>query len=74
MHINNNDLDFLVELESKLFYIKKWHNDAMKLYEINEKLIKQREEYAKKSYDRIKAKRKTNKNYARGNYGYKSND
>lgn len=66
MYINNKDLDFLIELENELGQAENWSNRVKKLWELNAKLIKQREEGNKKTRESIAEKRKTDKNYARG--------
>ena len=69
MYINNKDLEFLIELENEIGCDENWSDRVKKLWkklwELNEKLIKQREENNKKTREAIAEKRKTNKNYAR---------
>lgn len=65
MYINNKDLEFLIELENELGCDESWSNRVKKLWKLNEKLIKQREENNKKTRKIIAEKRKTDKNYAR---------
>ena len=69
MYINNKDLEFLIELENEIGCGENWSDRVKKLWkklwELNEKLIKQREENNKKTRETIAEKRKTNKNYAR---------
>lgn len=64
MFLKKDDLQLLLDIENFL-----WNNGTtdlyVKLYNLNEKLIQQRDKANKKSYARIKEKRKTNKNYAR---------
>lgn len=64
MFISKNDLELLREIEIYL-----WNNKNMdlylKLFELNEKLIIQREETNKANWERIKRKRELDKNYAR---------
>ena len=69
MYINNKDLEFLIELENKIG-CDEYCSDRVKklwkkLWELNERLIKQRETNNKKTREAIAEKRKTNKNYAR---------
>lgn len=65
MYINNKDLEFLIELENELGCDENWSDRVKKLWELNERLIKQREANNKKTREAIAEKRKTNKNYAR---------
>ena len=64
MFISKNDLELLREIEIYL-----WNNKNMdlylKLFELNEKLMIQREETNKANWERIKRKRELDKNYAR---------
>jgi hypothetical protein len=64
MFISKNDLELLREIEVYL-----WNNKNMdlylKLFELNEKLIIQREKTNKANWERIKTKREIDKNYAR---------
>ena len=63
MYIKNNDLKLLQEIEIEL-----WNKNSdlyIHLYNLNEKLLKQKEQTNKNNYKRIKEKRKINKNYAR---------
>ncbi len=64
MYINKADLDTLIELEQMLFKrnMVKWFR---KLYEINDRLIQDRNKTNQKVRTIIAEKRKTNKNYAR---------
>lgn len=63
MYISKKDLEFLVNVECYLFTNNlELHNE---MWELTEKLIAQKKEYNKANWERIKAKRKTNKNYAR---------
>lgn len=65
MYINNKDLDFLIELEKELGCDENWTDRVKRLWELNERLIKQREAGNKKTREAIAKKRKTDKNYAR---------
>ena len=71
MNIKNKDLELLIEIENFLGFIKSDKyptkiNDLLEdLWGLNERLINSKEKYNKKNYERIKEKRKTNKNYAR---------
>lgn len=69
MYINNKDLEFLIELENEIGCDENWSDRVKKLWkklwELNERLIKQREANNKKTREAIAEKRKTNKNYAR---------
>lgn len=64
MFISKSDLDLLREIEVYL-----WNNKNMdlylKLFDLNEKLIIQREKTNKANWERIKTKRELDKNYAR---------
>ena len=65
MYINNKDLEFLIELENELGCKENWSDRVKKLWELNEKLLKQRGLNNKKTREAIAEKRKTNKDYAR---------
>lgn len=64
MFLKKEDLQVLLDIEVFL-----WNNGNtdlyFKLYNLNERLIQQRDKTNKKSYERIKEKRKIDKNYAR---------
>lgn len=63
MYLKNEDLHLLNEIEVEL-----WNNNSknyIKLYNLIENLIKQKENNNIKNWNRIKNKRKNNKNYAR---------
>ena len=65
MYIKNNDLKLLQEIEIEL-----WNKNSdlyIHLYNLNERLLKQKDKTNKNNYERIKNKRKINKNYARKN-------
>lgn len=64
MYINKADLDTLIELEQMLFKqdMVEWFR---KLYEINERLIQNRNKTNEKIRTKVAEKRKLNKNYAR---------
>lgn len=64
MYINKADLDTLIEIEQMLFKrnMSKWF---WKLYQINDRLIQDRNKTNKKVRTKIAEKRKTDKNYAR---------
>lgn len=63
MYINNEDYDLLCDIE---IYLEK-HNKKLfsKIWKLNEKLANQKQTRNKKVWENIKAKRETNKNYAR---------
>ena len=42
MDINDKDLEFLIHLENKLGEAESWSEDVRQLWELNEKLINQR--------------------------------
>lgn len=64
MFLKKDDFQLLLDIE--MFLWNNGNNDLyIKLYNLNEKLIQQRDKANKKSYERIKEKRKINKNYAR---------
>lgn len=65
MYINNDDLEFLIELENELGCKEDWSDTVSRLWRLNEKLIKQRKEENKRAREFIAEKRKTDKNYAR---------
>jgi hypothetical protein len=64
MYINKADLDTLIEIEQMLFNrnMVKWFR---KLYEINDRLIQDRNKTNQKIRTKIAEKRKLDKNYAR---------
>lgn len=64
MFIKNEDLEILKEIELKLWNNKDLDN-YLKLFNLIEKLLQQKEKTNEKNWKRIKEKRKTNKNYAR---------
>lgn len=66
VYISNSDLDFLIYLENKLGCTEDWSEDVCNLWLLNQKLLKQRELTNKKTREYIAARRKINKNYARG--------
>lgn len=65
MYINNKDLEFLIDLENELGCNENWSDRVRQLWELNERLIKQRENGNKKTREAIAEKRKMDKNYAR---------
>lgn len=65
MYISNADLEFLVHLENKLGALENWSDDVVKLWELNDKLMKQRRVNNEKTRKFIAMKRKIDKNYAR---------
>ncbi len=65
MYINNNDLDFLIDLLKKLGNLEGGGNDVKRLWNLIVKLLEQREAGNKKTREAIAEKRKTDKNYAR---------
>lgn len=65
MYINNKDLEFLIELENELGCDESWSDRVKQLWELNERLIKQRENGNKKTREAIAERRKIDKNYAR---------
>ena len=66
MYISNEDLEFLIQLENKLGCLLDWTEDVCKLWELNEKLLKQRKANNEKTRKYIAERRKKDKNYARG--------
>lgn len=65
MYISVEDLKFLIQLENKLGEKESWSKDVMRLWELNEKLIRQRGAANEKIRKAIAARRKIDKNYAR---------
>ena len=65
MHIKNEDLDFLIELENKLWATEGFTDDVEKLWKLNERLIQKRNQTREKTLNYITEKRKTNPNYGR---------
>jgi hypothetical protein len=65
MYIKNEDLEFLIELERKLWSFEGWTFDVERLWTLNERIIQSRESARKKTLSYITKKRKTNPNYCR---------
>lgn len=65
MTLNNADLDYLIELESRLSVAESWACDANKLKKLNEKLIKQRDKKREDIRKYVNKKRKVDKTYGR---------
>ena len=65
MHITVNDLDFLIKLENRLGSFEDWSPDVERLWQLNEKLLRQREKENAKTAAIIAEKRKTDKTYCR---------
>lgn len=65
MYINNNDLDFLMDLLKKLGNLEGGSDDVKRLWNLIVKLLEQRDAGNKKTREAIAEKRKTDKNYAR---------
>lgn len=65
MYISTADLEFLIHLENKLGHVENWSDDVCKLWELNEKLLKQRRVNNEKTRKVIAERRKIDKNYAR---------
>ena len=63
MYISKKDLDFLRKIEGYLFT----RNSDLysEMYDLTEKLIRQRDKDNEANWKRIKAKREIDKNYAR---------
>ena len=63
MHISNKDLELLHKIEGYLFT----RNSDLysEMYDLTEKLIRQRDKDNEANWKRIKAKREIDKNYAR---------
>lgn len=64
MYINNEDLEQLIKIEAFLYDAEEKELFSI-LYNMIEKLKKQKKETNQKVCERIAEKRKTNKNYAR---------
>ena len=65
MFIKKKDLLFLIELENKLGKADGWSDDVIKLWELNERLLKQRERDNEKARLFVAERRKDDPNYAR---------
>ena len=65
MHISIDDLNFLITLENKLGKEQNWSEDVIRLWELNDKLLRQREKDNERIRKVIAERRKTDKNYAR---------
>ena len=63
MYLKNKDLELLQEIEIELW--NKNSNLYIHLYNLNERLLKQKDKMNIENYNRIKEKRKIDKNYAR---------
>lgn len=70
MHIKNEDLDFLIELENKLGEAEGWSEDCFKLRILIEKLQKQRDKTRESTYRYVSKRREEDKNYARSKTAY----
>ena len=68
MYINNKDLQFLIKLENELGREENWSDRVQQLWELNERLMKQRENGNKKTREAVAERRKTDKNYARSKH------
>lgn len=64
MYISKKDMEFLIELENELGCDENWSDRVKRLWQLNEKLISQREVRNKYTREYIAEKRKTDKNYA----------
>lgn len=65
MYLKNEDLEFLIELENKLWATEGFTDDVEKLWKLNERLIQKRNQTREKTLNYITEKRKTNPNYGR---------
>lgn len=65
MYLKNEDLDFLIELENKLWATEGFTDDVEKLWKLNERLIQKRNQTREKTLNYITEKRKSNPNYGR---------
>lgn len=65
MHITIDDLNFLISLENRLGKAENWSDDVMRLWELNDKLLRQREASNEKTRVAVATRRATDKNYAR---------
>ena len=71
MVINKEDLNKLIEIENKLAKNPKYFDEFCILCTIIEKCLQQKYLNNQKNYERIKAKRQLNKDYARPKKGDK---
>lgn len=69
LNISIDDLNFLISLENRLGKEENWSKDVIRLWELNDKLLRQRERGNEKSRNAIAARRKMDKNYARSKKG-----
>lgn len=65
MYLKNEDLDFLIELEHKLWATEGFTDDVEKLWKLNERLMQKRNQTREKTLNYITEKRKSNPNYGR---------
>lgn len=65
MYITNDDLEFLIHLENKLGKQENWSEDVVRLWEVIERLLKQRSAQREKTKEKNREMRKTDKNYGR---------
>lgn len=65
MYLKNEDLEFLIELENKLWATEGFTDDVEKLWKLNERLIQKRNQTREKTLNYITEKRKSNPNYGR---------
>ena len=65
MFIRNEDLRFLIHLENKLGEVESWSNDVVRLWELIERLERQRKRTNEQTRRIVAEHRKQDPNYAR---------
>lgn len=65
MFLKNEDLEKLIKIKNRLAKYKKYRNEYLFLNNFITNFLEQRQKTNAKNYARIKAKRQTDKNYAR---------
>lgn len=64
-YISMKDLEKLMEIENYLGEKENWSKNTKKIWKVIENVLENREKSNKKTYEIIKAKRLTDKNYGR---------
>jgi hypothetical protein len=65
MYIGKRDLEFLIHLENRLGEFENWSDDVKQLWELNERLINERERLNSKTREIIAERRRHDVNYGR---------
>lgn len=65
MYISVSDLEFLIHLENRLGASESWSADVERLWQLNDKLVRQRESMNEKTRRVVAERRKSDKTYGR---------